>query len=75
VGSARQRERAHACRKETALIGRPHRAARERERERWVGANRRDPPVGHRGHAGAGAELGLMGRLGLNMLFYFLGNF
>jgi hypothetical protein len=34
VGSARQRERACACKEETALTGRPHRAAGERERER-----------------------------------------
>jgi hypothetical protein len=51
---------------------------RERGRESvGVGADKRDPPVRHRGRASAGARggLGLMGRLGLNLLFYFLGNF
>ena len=37
----------------------------------WVGADRRDLPVRHRGHTGARAELGLMGRLGLNLPFLF----
>ena len=49
-------------------------AARERGREgARVGADRRDPPVRHRGRAGAGLDL--VGRLGLNWVFYFLGNF
>jgi hypothetical protein len=51
-----EREQAHT--RETALTGRPHGAMRERERERGVsaliGADRRGPPVGHRG---ARAEL------------------
>jgi hypothetical protein len=44
----------------------------EREGAR-VGADRRDLRVRHRGRAGAG--LGLVGRLGLNWVFYFPGNF
>jgi hypothetical protein len=73
VGSARQRESAR-MRKETMPIGQPHRAAREREEEkRCTGADRRDPPVRDRGRAGV--ALGLMGRLGLNWLFYFPRNF
>jgi hypothetical protein len=57
-----------------------HGAARERWREgALIGTDRRGPPVMHRGRAGAsaggGGGLGLMGRLGLNWLFYFLGNF
>jgi hypothetical protein len=51
----------------------------QREREGGesarVGADRRGPPVRHRGHAGAGAGLGLVGQLGLNWVFYFPGNF
>jgi hypothetical protein len=44
----RGREKESACGEETALIGWPHRAARERGRETvHVGANRRDPPARH----------------------------
>jgi hypothetical protein len=49
VGSARQRERARACEKETTPTGWPHKAARGREREgkgARVGADRWDSPVG-----------------------------
>jgi hypothetical protein len=71
---ARQdRERERARGKGTASIDRPHRAARGRESERArVGADRRGPPVRHRGRA---RGLGLVGRLGLNWVFYFPGNF
>jgi hypothetical protein len=56
VGSARQRERAHACGEETAPIGRPHRAAREIGREgARVGDDKWGPPVRHRGRAGVRA--------------------
>jgi hypothetical protein len=51
-----------------------HGAAREIGREGTrVGADRRGPPVRHRGRADAGActWLGLVGRLGLNWVFYF----
>jgi hypothetical protein len=48
----------------------PQSSERGRESAR-VGTDRRDPPVRHRERVG----LGLMGRLGLNWLFYFLGNF
>jgi hypothetical protein len=57
-----------------------HGAARERWREgALIGTDRRGPPVMHRGRAGAsagggGGGLGLMGRLGLNWLLYFIGN-
>jgi hypothetical protein len=52
----RERERS-LVRKETAPIGLSHRAARERERKSArVGADRRDPPVRHQGHAGALAQ-------------------
>jgi hypothetical protein len=56
VGTARQREREGARARETMLIGLAHEAARERGREgALVGADRRGPPVRHRGHArGAG---------------------
>jgi hypothetical protein len=37
VGFAWYRERARVCREETVLTGRPHRAARERGRERACG--------------------------------------
>jgi hypothetical protein len=52
--------------KGTSPIDRPHRAARGRESEHArVGADRRGPPVRHRGQAGAGVRrLGLVGRLG-----------
>jgi hypothetical protein len=73
VGSVRQRERARACGKETAPTGWPHRAAREREGERACGL----APTGGTclsGTEGAGGA-GPNGRLGLNLLFYFLGNF
>jgi hypothetical protein len=55
----RGREKERARWKETTPTGQPHRAARKRGRESaWVGAERQDPPVRHRGHAGACAELG-----------------
>jgi hypothetical protein len=71
-----ERER-RACERNGADKPSPRGSERERERGRAVGVDRRDPPVRHRGHGGAGARagLGLMGRLGLNWLFYFLGNF
>jgi hypothetical protein len=76
-GVARKRERKRAlAQRETVPIDRPHIAARERWRESTrVVADRRDPPVTHRGHAGARVGLGLMDQLGLKLLFYFLGNF
>jgi hypothetical protein len=78
VGSAGQRERERARGKGTALTDRPHRAARGREGvSAQAGAERQGPPVRHRGHAGAGAHVGL-GRLGLNgpkWLFLFPRNF
>jgi hypothetical protein len=64
---ARQgKERERAREKGTTPTDRPHRAARGRESEcARVGADRRGPPVRHRGHAGAGTRrLGLVGRLG-----------
>jgi hypothetical protein len=66
VGEIGRESGGHARR--TAPTNLAHGAARERGREgAWIGADRRDPPVRHRGRAG----LGLMGRLGLNWLFYF----
>jgi hypothetical protein len=64
TGGVRKAEREEAlARKETAPTSRPHKAASEREREReggrksaWVGADRRDPPVRHRGHVGVRAR-------------------
>jgi hypothetical protein len=54
TGGVREAERARACGEETASTDRPHIAVRERMREGTrVGADRRDPPVRHRGHAGA----------------------
>jgi hypothetical protein len=50
----RERERAHA--REPTPIGRPHSVERERERgseHAQVCADRRGPPVRHRGRAGA----------------------
>jgi hypothetical protein len=61
MGSAEQRERERAQGKGMAPTDWPHIASRGRESERArVGADRRDPPVRHRGHAGA-RRLGLMG--------------
>jgi hypothetical protein len=70
-----ERERSRAIRN-----GADRSAPQSSERERGgtrVGVDRRDPPVRHRGRAGAGAcaGLGLMGRLGLISLFYFPSNF
>jgi hypothetical protein len=75
VGTAGQREWVRG--KRTALTDRPHRAARERGSGRaWVGADRRGPPVRHRGRASAGARgLGLVGWFGPNWLFPFSWNF
>jgi hypothetical protein len=73
----REKECVRAEKKRRRQVGPAEQRERERdthtERER-VGADRRDPPVRHRGHAGACARLGLMGRLGLKLLFYFPGN-
>jgi hypothetical protein len=61
--------------KEIAPTGLAHRAAREREGDRGrtgVGADRRGPPVKHRG---ARVGLGLLGLRGLNWVFLFRGIF
>jgi hypothetical protein len=71
----REREWVHA--REPAPTGRPHGAARERggsERAQAC-ADRRGPPVRHRGRAGAPAGLGRLGLNGLKWLFLFSGNF
>jgi hypothetical protein len=74
----RDRERERARGKGTALTDWPHKAVRGREGVSvQAGADRRGPPVRHRGPAGAGAHAGL-GWLGLNgskWLFLFPGNF
>jgi hypothetical protein len=78
MGGVREAERGSAHTKRNGADKSANRAAREGGRKSArVGADRRDTPVRHRGHAGAGtrAELSLMGRLGLNWLFYFPGNF
>jgi hypothetical protein len=68
VGTAVQREREKARGKRTAPIARPHRAARERGSERArVGANRRGPPVKHRGRT----RTGLIGLVWAEMAFSF----
>jgi hypothetical protein len=58
VGTAGQREGEWAHAREPAPTGRSHGAVRERQRGRGVstlvGADRRGPPVMHRGCAGAG---------------------
>jgi hypothetical protein len=62
VGGTERESRARG--RGTALTNLAHGAARERGREgARVGADRRDPPVRHRGGAGASARggLGLMG--------------
>jgi hypothetical protein len=57
VGFVGQREREDTCARGTAPTNLAHGTARERGREgAWVGADRRDPPVRHRGHASAGAR-------------------
>jgi hypothetical protein len=63
--------------KRTAPTTRPHRAVRERGSERArVGADRRGPPVRHRGRAGVGARgLVLLGWLGPKWPFPFSSNF
>jgi hypothetical protein len=76
VGSVRQRERAGTRKRNGADRSAPKSSERERERESEhtrVGANRRGPPVRHRGHAGV--QAGLSGPNGLKWVFYFLGNF
>jgi hypothetical protein len=51
-----ERKSARVRRRNGADRSAPKSSERERERERArVGANRRDPPVRHRGHAGVGA--------------------
>jgi hypothetical protein len=68
----RDRERARG--KRTALTARPRRAARERGSEHArVSADRRGPPVRHRGRAGAGAlaQAGLIGLAWAEMVFSF----
>jgi hypothetical protein len=58
TGGAREAEREEAlARKETASTSQAHRAARERGRKSVRdGADKRDPPVRHRGHAGMSAR-------------------
>jgi hypothetical protein len=78
VGAAGQRERERARARETTPIGRPHRAARERERgsERaQFCTDRRGPPVRHRARAGAGARGGWAKWPGLGLIWFsfFLG--
>ena len=66
---------ASASARETAPTGLAHGAAREREGDRGrtgVGADRRGPPVKHRG---ARVGLGLLGLRGLNWVFLFRGIF
>jgi hypothetical protein len=83
----RERERAGAAENNGAdRVGPRDREGDDRADERTaptslahgtVGADRRGPPVKHRGRAGAGARVGL-GRFGLNgpkWLFLFPGNF
>jgi hypothetical protein len=72
-------QRAHAKRNDADRPA-PLSSERERERERKgarVGADMRGPPFRDRGRASARARggLGLMGRLVLNWLFHFPGNF
>jgi hypothetical protein len=71
VGTAGQRERERVRARETTSTARPHGAAREREgRERArVGADRRDPPVRHRGRAGAHTGAGLNGPTWAELVF------
>jgi hypothetical protein len=74
VGTAGQREKRARGREDGADKLGPRGSERERGREgALVGANRRGLPVRHRVRARRG--LGLVGRLGLNWVFYFLGNF
>jgi hypothetical protein len=72
VGTAGQREKRARGREDGADKLGPRGSEREGA---LVGADRRGPPVRHQGCAGAGAGLGLVGRLGLNWVFYFPGNF
>jgi hypothetical protein len=59
-----KREREWARGKRTLPTARPHRAAREREGERTrVCADRRGPPIRHRGRASVGARGGGGARL------------
>jgi hypothetical protein len=70
-----ERKSGRACER-TVPTSLAHGAARERGREgARVGADRRGPPIRNRGLAGARAGLGLLGRIGLNWVFYFIGNF
>jgi hypothetical protein len=76
VGSARQRERKRSHeKKRRRLVGPTEQREREREEGRGlapIGGTRLSGTEGTQ--ARARAELGLMGRLGLNWLFYFPGN-
>jgi hypothetical protein len=67
-----EREGERAGEGKLAPTDRPQRAARERERvrERGTAADRRDPPVRQHGRA---AWLGLVGRLGCFLLFFYSG--
>jgi hypothetical protein len=58
TGGVREVDREEALtQKETTLTSQPHRAARERGRKSVrVGADRRDSPVRHRGHASTSAR-------------------
>jgi hypothetical protein len=76
----RERERERARVWETAPTGRPHRAAREREREGGEVSALGSAPTGGARLSGTGVRerargLGLVGRLGLNWVFLFLGIF
>jgi hypothetical protein len=70
----RQREKRARVREDDADKPVPRGSEREGREGALVGADRRGPPVRHRGHAGAGARagLGLVGRLGFSISREFL---
>jgi hypothetical protein len=75
TGGARKAERGSACAKRNgADKSAPQSSKIETEKER-AGWRRQAGPACQATRARARAELGLMGRLWLNWLFYFLGNF
>jgi hypothetical protein len=73
----RDKERVGAGEKNGADKPGPRGSEREGGEGALVGADRQGPPIRNRGRAGMGARagLGLVGRLGLNWVFLFLGIF